>query len=75
MRKTLNIRHLDEINFLKVQNAKRSRQYISNVINYDILTNPEYADMFFYSYMGRRVENASSDAICNILYKGDEIHD
>lgn len=31
--------------------------------------------MYFYTNMGRRVENESSDAVCALLYAGEEVHD
>lgn len=34
-----------------------------------------YADKFFYTNMGRRVENESSDAVASLLYKGEKVFD
>ena len=75
LRKQLNIKQLDDANFEKLRTTKRRKQYISNVVNYDILFCLDYADKLFYTHMGRRVENETSDAICQLLYQGEEVAD
>ena len=73
LREQLNIKQLSDDNYKRLQTLKRGRHYICNTINYDILFSPEYADKMFYTNMGRRVENESSDAICQLLYRGEQI--
>ena len=45
---------------------------IQNVVNYDILSNVRYADMFFYDARDRQVYSAFSDIVVQILYKGED---
>ena len=54
-----------------LRTSTRGPKVMSNIINYDTLSNQSYADQFFYQYMERRVENESSDMVAKILYMGE----
>ena len=44
----LKIRTIDTDAYENLRTTKRGKKYISNIYNYDILTNFRYADEFFY---------------------------
>lgn len=41
-------------------------------MNYDILSNTKYADMFFYDALDRQVNSTLSDIVVQMLYKGED---
>ena len=63
---------MSDDNFEELSKSKRSKQFMMNMPNYDILTNNRYCDKFFYSNLDIRVEQESSDFIFNALNLGEE---
>jgi len=41
-------------------------------MNYDILSNPRYLDMFHYNHLDGRSEHGSSDMVAKLLYIGED---
>lgn len=56
LRKTLKIRTLDDYNLSLLSHSLRGHKTISNLCNYDILSNDRYADAFFYTKMECRAQ-------------------
>ena len=50
------------------------RKLIKNVVNYDILSNPRYADMFYYNHIDERANSIhiSSDIVAQMVYAGED---
>jgi len=56
-----------------LRTSKRAKKRITNIFNYDLLTNFRYADEFFYTQMAmREPEDTGSDYISKVLYLGAE---
>ena len=56
-----------------LRTSKRGKKHISNIFNYDILTNYRYADEFFYTQMAMREPgDLGSDYISRVIYLGAE---
>ena len=53
-----------------MKHSKRKNKFISNICNYDVLTNIRYIDRFYYTQFGLRIENESSDMVVKLLYLG-----
>ena len=52
-----------------------NQRYFNNAVNYNILSNERYADLFFYTHMERRSNKwltESSDMVTRILNLGEE---
>ena len=75
LRRCLKIRTLDDYNLSLLSHSVRGHKMISNLCNYDILSNDRYADAFFYTKMECRAQQfqfESSDIVAKILYLGEE---
>ena len=58
---------------MKSLSKERRRHYvIENTMNYDILSNPRYLDMFHYNHLDGRSEHGSSDMVAKLLYIGED---
>ena len=71
MRNVLKIKTLDDENFERLSKSKRYKKYISNICNYNILSNDRYANEFFFTKMALRDENETSDYITRLLFLGE----
>ena len=72
MRNKLNIKTLSDKAYEKLRTSKRGKNYIYNILNFDMLSNTDYADKFFYSPISERTESAPSDYVDSIIYLGEE---
>ena len=73
LRDKLNIKITNDRALEKLRKAQRGPMCISNINNYDILSNPLYQDWFSFATLDRRtVETISSDICTNILYCFEE---
>ena len=69
-RKNLGIKFVTDKNYELLRSAKRGKKCISNICNYDVLTNIRYIDQLYYTQMGQRTENESSDMVVRLFYLG-----
>ena len=53
----MRIQTLDDDNLQLLRTSNRGKKCISNIINYDILNNFRYSDLFFYTQLDQRIEN------------------
>ena len=72
MRNKLNIKTLSDKAYEKLRTSKRGKNYIYNILNFDMLSNTDYADKFYYSPISERTEAAPSDYVDSIIYLGEE---
>ena len=74
LKKNLKIRTLDDEGYQILKRSQRGKNFISNIYNYDILTNYRYADPFLYTQMAMRekIDHKNSDYISRIIYVGEE---
>jgi len=56
----------------KLRTTKRTKKYIFNIPNYDILSNMIYADSFLFEQINKRVDHANSNVISSLLYLGEK---
>jgi len=56
----------------KLRTTKRTKKYIFNIPNYDILSNMIYADSFLFEQINKRVDHANSNIISSLLYLGEK---
>lgn len=71
LKEHLQIQTLNTNSLEMLRVSSRGTKVLSNTVNYDILANQTYSDMFFYQVMERRVENQSSDMVAKMLYMGE----
>lgn len=62
---------IDDDALQQLRTRKRSGKLITNIHNYDILSNFRYADEFMYTDMERRTENLASDLVTQIIHFND----
>lgn len=72
LRNKLNIKTLSDLSYKKLKNNSRGTNFISNTINFDILSNIEYSDKFYYSCITEREGKALSDYVDSIIYLGED---
>ena len=70
----LKIKTLDSESLEKLRTEHRGKEMITNIINYDILANPNYNNKFFYVTMDQRdqIGMESSDFVARALYLGEQ---
>ena len=66
----LGIKVLTDDNYECLRTAQRGPKYIQNLPNYDILTSIRYIDAFYYTQIGHRHEDESSDMVVRLLSLG-----
>ena len=72
---------MDNDSYELLSRKRRGKKYISNIPNYDILSNQAYTDAMFYTTMDQRivyegkVEHRSSDIIAEHLLMGEQRYD
>lgn len=74
LNKILKIQTISSGSLEKLRLSKRGSRFISNIINYDILSNQRYVDDFSYITMDQREEHKSSDFISKCLYIGEDLN-
>ena len=72
LRDKLNIKITNDRAVERLRTRKRGAKFISNIYNYDILSNPLYSDWFSFATLDRRSETIASDICANILYCFEE---
>ena len=67
----LKIKSIDDDAYERLRTTKRTKKFINNAYNYDILTNFRYADLFFYTQMSMREDGDDvSDYVSRKIYLG-----
>ena len=72
MRDQLGLSIIDDDALEQLRTKKRRGKLISNIPNYDILSNYRYADDFMYTAMERRTENLASDLVSQIVHFNEQ---
>lgn len=70
----LGIKTIDEVALKYLRTMKRGKKYFQGTINYEILSNLKYSEMFQYQSVDLRNEKEdfeSSDFVTNSLYFAD----
>jgi len=65
------MKRLDDDAFEDLRKTKRQGRYIRSVYNYDILTNPIYAEAFAYYNIASPYRGSDSDSIIQLLNLGE----
>ena len=76
-REVLKIKTLDDRALEKLRASKRSNKYFQGAINYEILSNLKYSDLFQYQSVDMRNDKEdfeTSDPVVKHLYVGEHFH-
>lgn len=69
-RHNLGVKVLSDESYECLKKSIRGPKFIQNLPNYDILTSIRYIDAFYYTQIGQRQEDESSDMVVRLLSLG-----